>query len=246
LPKVLELGGVCYNGLRVSEADDTEEFELARRWAEGDRVAGRLIVERYYDRLRRFFISNIRDDVVREDLIQETFLRLTKAIGGFQSRAPLRVFVFTIATRTLYDHFRHHYKAGVFDPLQSSLEDVDAETPSKRMADIERCHQLFSCIRKLPIDLKQLLELRYWQGLSAAELAEIFSIKDVTVRVRLFSIRAKLRACLERNEATSPTDAGKDPFVELDRAEGIQDIEEIDPDLVAEIREIGRLVDEMS
>ncbi|HWN66953.1 MAG TPA: RNA polymerase subunit sigma, partial [Haliangium sp.] len=53
------------------------DAELLDRWRQGDRNAGKELVERYYEALETFFVNKIPAGV--GDLVQETFERCLKA-----------------------------------------------------------------------------------------------------------------------------------------------------------------------
>ena len=84
---------------------DDPDLELLARWRDGDRRAGHLLLSRYFDQVRGFFINSVGDDE-REDLIQETFRRLVGAVGSFEGRSSFRTFLFRIAHNTLIDFYR--------------------------------------------------------------------------------------------------------------------------------------------
>jgi RNA polymerase sigma-70 factor (ECF subfamily) len=220
----------------LTDSERPDEMALAKRWADGDRHAGKVIAGLYYMQLRRFFISNIGNDDLREDLIQETFLRLTKGIKAFKGKASLRTFVFRIAENTLNDHLRRQYRRGNFDPLTQSVEEVDTETPSRIIAELQRNRRLLACVRRLPVAFKHTVELRYWHGFSTIEIAEVLELENVaTVRSRLFSARSRLRACLADAELQV---ASTEDDVEVE-------LEDVDPELVGDLRELGQLVHEL-
>lgn len=91
------------------------------------------------------------------------------------------------------DHLRRRYRKD-FDPLTHSVVDVDGATPSRVIAELGRAHQLLVCLRALPVETKQMLELYYWQGCTAAELGAIFGVPEGTIRRRVFDAKAALRA----------------------------------------------------
>ena len=63
---------------------------------------------------------------------------------------------------------------------------------------------LFAALRSLTADQQLALELHYWQGLGAAELAEVFEVEPTTMRTRLHRARARLKAQIEQM-TTDPT-----------------------------------------
>ena len=179
----------------VDETGDESDLALLSRWKAGDRRAGNRLVERYFDQIRRYFLNAVGDQE-REDLVQETFQRLLKAVDSFEHRSSFRTFLFSIARRALFDYFRRRGRGkGDFDPLLHSVEDGGV-SPSHIVTAIERHQQLLACIRKLPLETKQLLELYYWHDLTGGELAEAAGVRERTLRTRLAAARKLLCKCM--------------------------------------------------
>ncbi len=176
-----------------------DDLELLERWRDGDARAGDRLVRTHFDSVAGFFRNAVGD---REglDLTQETFSQLVEAIARFEGRASFRSFVFGIARHVLLTYFRDKSKQGIFDPLTHTVEDIQGVSPSSVVTEVLSQSALLECIRKLPVDDKQLLELYYWHEMTAGELAPVFEISEATVRTRAHSARTKLRACLGKGE----------------------------------------------
>lgn len=203
-------GGSSSNPVAGTGPDS--DAQLLERWRAGDRQAGNQLVRRYHLPVSGFFKNAVGDDE-RQDLVQETFRGLTTAKDAFRGDAGVRSFVFGVARKVLLDHLRKRYRESKhFDPLTHTVEDVDGATPSQLVAELQRSHRLLACLRALPVDTKQLLELYYWQGLGAEELGRVFAepgdasepIPAGTIRRRIHDAKKKLRACLEAGGAASP------------------------------------------
>ena len=80
----------------------SEDGLLLQAWAGGDRGAGAMLVEKYYDAMVRFFRNKAGDDA--DDLIQRTFLAAAEGAGCFRGQGSVRAWLFGIA--------RHVAKAG--------------------------------------------------------------------------------------------------------------------------------------
>lgn len=178
-------------------SDADADFDTLQRWRDGDRKAGDALVTEYYDHVRTFFTNAVSDDE-RQDLTNETFKRLMDAMQKFERRSSFRTFLFTIARNSLNDHLRRRYREQErgFDPLTHSVEDVERATPSRAVAELERYRQLVECLRALPVDTKQMLELYYWQDCTAEELADIYEIEPATIRTRVHAARQRLKKAL--------------------------------------------------
>lgn len=181
------------------------DLEWLVRWRDGDAKAGERLVTRYYGPIRRFFTNSVSDDAF-QDLTNETFKRLMAARAGFDGSTSVRTFLFRLARNVLYDHLRKHYRrdARGFDPMTHSVADVEAATPSRAVAELDQHRRLVEQLRALPVDTKLLLELYYWQGCTAEELAAIYEVKPATIRTRIHAAREQLK----RGLAAAPGAAG--------------------------------------
>lgn len=174
------------------------DLELLRRWrVDNDRRAGNELVAGYFDQIRSYFLNAV-DDAVREDLVQETFHRLLKAVDNFEGRSSFRTYLFSIARYVKLDFYKRKYKGkGKFDELEHSVVDIEGVSPSHLVTTVERHQQLLACIRALPDQTKDILELYYWHDFTARELAETVGISVPALKARLFAARKRLRECLQ-------------------------------------------------
>lgn len=183
-----------------------EDAALLERWQAGDRTAGARLIRRHHASIAGFFANAVSDDE-RQDLAQQTFERITRGKQGFRGDCSVRTYFFRVARGVLVDHLRQRQRRG-FDPLTCSLVDVDGVTPSRVVAELGRTHALLGCLRALPLAAKELLELYYWHGCTAAEVGQVLELPEGTVRRRIFDAKGRLRACLE--DGTPPEAAGLD------------------------------------
>jgi RNA polymerase sigma-70 factor (ECF subfamily) len=178
---------------RHRHGSGSEDALLLERWQAGDRDAGGHLVRKHHAGIAGFF-ANTASDGERQDLTQQTFERITRGKARFRGHCSVRTYFFRVAHGVLVYHLRRRYRRD-FDPLAHSVEDVDGVTPSRIVAELGRTHALLTCLRGLPLAAKQLLELYYWHGLTAAELGGLFEAPEGTIRRRVFDAKAKLRAC---------------------------------------------------
>lgn len=227
----------------------TSDFELLEVWRHGEgederRAAGDALVQRYFSQVQRFFSSSVRDDA-RQDLVQDTFAKLVRAKDTFRGISSFRTFLFGIARHVLNDYFRAQRWA--FDPITQSVEDVDEPTPSKMVA-LERQHEyLIACMRALPLDTKVLLELYYWEGLTADQLGEIYEVVAATIRTRIYTARQRLRRCIvEVRQGHTGEGVGTVPSGPMEAGvstdERVAAATEADDEVATQLRAIGKLM----
>lgn len=178
---------------------------LLSAWLGGDRKAGHLLFERYYDAVAQFFYNKVGDQA--GDLIQRTFLGCIEAVPRFRGHSSFRSYLFAIAFRQLCRYFRDRNRERCqIDFTTESLMDLEASLPSAPTV-IDRREEirlLFASLRKLPLEAQVLIELYYWEGLTTGEIAEVLSAPAGTIRTRLMRARQQLDENM-REIATSPS-----------------------------------------
>ncbi len=182
--------------------------DLLARWRSGDTRAGDELLRRHFDALYLFFRTKLEGPI--DDLIQSTMLACTEAREQYRGDAPFRVYLLGIARKQLLRHLRRHYRHGrVFAPAETSMQELaGAETslPGKLARQRDRA-LLVGALRRLPIDLQIALELRYWEGLSIADIAQVEGVPPGTVKSRL----GRAREVLEREMAVLAQARGDAP-----------------------------------
>lgn len=172
-----------------------EDFELLDAWRAGDSGAGNDLFARHFDSLVRFFFTKV-DDREIEDLIQRTMLACVEFEGRFRGDGSFRSYLFAIARNELRMFWRRRGRSRV-DLANESVIDLGT-SPSVAAAKSQEKKLLLSALRTLTVDQQILLELHYWQGMTAAELGALFEIDPTTARTRLHRARARLKTSLEQ------------------------------------------------
>ncbi len=177
---------------RISQGEPSDE-DLLAAWRAGDGDAGEALLARYFDSICRFFRRKLGDDV--SDLIQQTFLDCVEGRDRIKS-GNVRAYLFGIARNRLSLFLRQQQRhGGAVDLSVRSIADVQTR-PSQRIARNQEEAQLMEAMRHIAIDQQIALELTYWEGMSAPEVAEVLGVPANTIRGRLSRARQALRAQL--------------------------------------------------
>ncbi len=161
----------------------SSDFDLLEAWRAGDPGAGNELFNRHFDSICRFFANKASDEV--DDLIQKTFLACVEGKERFRGDASFRGYLFGVARNVLRRYYRDKkYKGERFDELVNSVGDV-APGPSMLVAEKKEQQLLLHALRQIPLDLQIVLELYYWESMSASELGTVLEIPEGTVRGRI-------------------------------------------------------------
>lgn len=178
---------------RRSEPFDEVTLRRAQR---GDPRAWRDLVERYqrpvHALIWRLLVGRARHRA--EDLTQETFVRVLRALPNFDPAGPasLSTWILTIATRLALNELRRpEPKELAPEPIASERADADVER--KRLGAA-----IASGVAALPDAQRAVLVLREYHDLDYAEIADVLELDVGTVKSRLSRARAALRAHLVR------------------------------------------------
>ena len=156
------------------------------------------IYDRYYQRVRRFILSSVRDEWVADDLTQETFIRVQKNLDTLQDSSKLASWVFRIAYNLCQDHFRSRHRISSNEcELDEATAGFKEAIVQKRLEQCEMGACVQNVVRLLPEPFRSVITLFDMAELSHREIAEILDTTVENVKVRLHRGRKKLKALLE-------------------------------------------------
>jgi RNA polymerase sigma-70 factor (ECF subfamily) len=205
----------------VREAGDWQiDGQLLEAWRRGDVEAGGELYDRHVGAVARFFRNKLPDHA--EELIQETFLALVESRERIREGITVRAYLLGIARNKLLKQLEKLAGSRAkFDHEAQSVADL-APGPSTVMARKREQRLLLEGLRRIPVEHQIALELFYWEGLPAAEIADVFGISHSAMRSRLSKARelleAQMAALADSPELLGSTVAGLDDWVAEIRA----------------------------
>lgn len=179
--------------------ESASDADLARTCRRGDAGAWRELVRRFTPLVYRLALRMLRDGAEAQDASQEVFLRMHRSFDSYDPTRPLAPWV----SRTTYHACLRRLqasgrRAGMLEQEEALLVHADpaAPSPEQAAAASEAAALLARAVEELPAQDRALLDLRYREGLSDAEVSEATGMPVNTVKTRLFRARAKLRGWL--------------------------------------------------
>jgi RNA polymerase sigma-70 factor (ECF subfamily) len=175
-----------------------DEAALVRALAAGDLIALATAFDRWNPRVRVLARRLLSDPAAAEDLVQDVFTALPRAVRRFRGEAGLEAFVLGIAVKGV----RRHRRAAL--RRRQALErlrlaerhgPVDPEQDTYRRELGER---LAAALDEVPLPQRVAFVLCEIEELTAGQAAAIADVPEPTVRTRLFHARRRLRELLAR------------------------------------------------
>jgi RNA polymerase sigma factor (sigma-70 family) len=182
------------------EPDPADDGELLSAHCAGDAHAFARLYDRYdrpcFHFIRRLLGSAHAD--AAEDLHQETWIAISRNAAAFDpAKASFSAWLFTVARRKVFDHFRRQKVAVLAgasggdaalmlipDPAASPLEAVESRDLAQR---------IITAVEALPLEQRGALIMFADAGLSLEEIARATGVAVETAKSRLRYARAKLR-----------------------------------------------------
>lgn len=155
------------------------------------------MVEMYQLSLLRLSFAYLHDKSLAEDAVQETFLKAYRNYGSFRGESSEKTWLSRIAINCCRDiyrtgWFRHIDRAMSLDMLPEQIQEASDDDNTLTIE-----------VMKLPIRLREVILLYYFEDMTTNEIAETMHITQQAVSSRLKRARDRLRKTLgdyERSE----------------------------------------------
>jgi RNA polymerase sigma factor (TIGR02999 family) len=179
-------------------ASTSQVTHLLQAWRDGDPAAPEKLMPLVYEELRQIARRHLAREraghtLQTTALVNEAYLRVAK---GEDAQWKDRVHFFALAARVmrqlLVDHARRRGRRKRGGSLELiSLNQGDIATPGDPV-DVLALHEALDKLAALDPRKSQLVELRYFGGLSAEETAEILGVSAITVKREWLKAKAWL------------------------------------------------------
>lgn len=197
---------------RATRADQPSDEQLMARFQSGDRLAYRLLVERYSRELLAFAARLLGDRIWAEDLTQDVFLRLYQKAHTFRAESKVATWLYRVARNACYDHLKRRKHEPRLMPTRA--EDGDAAglpdpaavepTPPRRLEQAELRERVEAALAALPARFREPFVLVVLQGLSYDDAARVAGCSVKTLSSRLSRARARFRRQMEPYLGVAP------------------------------------------
>jgi RNA polymerase sigma-70 factor (ECF subfamily) len=141
--------------------------------------------------IRRVALSYEADRNLAEELVQDIWLALWRALPSFRGEAAPRTFVARIATYSAISHVRRNARLPRAVEVQENLPSSEPD-PEQQAIRQDQQARLIRAVRALPLPLRPVALLTL-EGLTPQEIAGVLGITANAVAIRLSRARQSLR-----------------------------------------------------
>ena len=175
---------------------ERSDVELLAAWQAGERRAGAALFDRHFRSLARFLRTKVGREEEVDDLVQATFLACLEGGHRYRGEGGLRGYLLGIAYHKVQKLYAERERRAI-DVEAVSMHDL-APGPSTALAQRAEQRLLLAGLRRLPLQFQVVLELYFWEDLTAAAIGELLGVPEGTVRTRIRRARELLTAQIER------------------------------------------------
>ena len=198
--------------------------ELIERCLRGDQAAWDQIVRQHWRKVFNLAYKFVGRHDEAEDLTQDIFLKIFRALHTFDRRANFQTWLISISRNLCIDHYR-----SVRKERETMARDVDASElnpvsrergPYSQLEQTDLKQLIRQALAELPAPLRQAVVLRDLQEFSYQEIADRLGLPEGTVKSRInrgrFELAKQLRLLESRRPKPAPPVEGLGPVPTID------------------------------
>ncbi len=162
----------------------------------GNKNAFERLVDKYQVAVRNFFLLHTGyDEMVSDDLSQETFIRCWERLGTFKGLSSFRTWMYSVAFNILSDYYRSRKR-------QIQLNEYISEKNENSGVEdrgVDNKHDVISALKSLSDMEKSCIILYYMHDLSVSKISSIVNLPSGTVKSHLSRARLKMQKYLKND-----------------------------------------------
>ena len=166
-----------------SVTENSEDHKLMLAVKDGDVDKLGLLFERYNKKIFNFYLYQIHDNHISEDLLQEVFLRILKYQNTYTNQSTFKTWIFKIAHNVMIDYLKKNKKMQTQE-LDMNIKD-ETNTPEKMLLMKREIQLLKAALRKINNQAKELILMSKFQNMCYKEIGKVLGCSEGTIKVRM-------------------------------------------------------------
>ena len=177
-----------------------DEETLVLLAAGGDEDAFGELYARHLDAIYRYIYFRVADAADAEDLTEDVFFKAWEALSRYRpGQYPFTSWLYRIAHNLTIDHHRKRPRGAVTD-LETKRDLPTSNTTEEIVQQRQDAQVVVDAIRRLDSEEQQVVILRFVEGLSHQEVADVIGKSNEASRVILHRALVRLGRYLEQDE----------------------------------------------
>jgi len=179
---------------------ESTEDSLVERAVQQDRAAFTALYDKCVDRIYRHVYYRVSNQGDAEDITQEVFIRAWKAINKYKRRgAPFVAWLLAIAHNLVVDYYKTRKESIPLDESRAVGGSDETNPEAMTEASLNRSY-IRNAVSKLKGDKQKVILMRFIEGFSYGEIAQLLNKSEGAVRVIQHRALGDLRRMLTGSE----------------------------------------------
>ena len=154
-----------------------------------------MLYDKYFNTIFSFVFKRLGGaEDLASDLTQLSFMKAMANIQKYEDRGhPFSSWLYRIANNQVNEYFRKRKKIHEVPVDEGRIQDLGKEANINSYMSIEQQEKLIQMINELEQVQQDLIELRFFEGMSFKEIAAIYNITEATAKMRTYRILERIR-----------------------------------------------------
>ncbi|MCP5049620.1 MAG: sigma-70 family RNA polymerase sigma factor [bacterium] len=183
-----------------------EDQVLIKKILEGRQSSFEELMKKYNKKIFGFIFRMVRDEDVAVELTQDFFIKIYRVMAKYNFEYKFSTWAYRICYNLVIDHVRKHQTHvdsldddSVSAKQMLASENYESEDGFATLAKDEMNEYVWNVVDGIPVKYKELILLRYLQGLKYDEIAEVTQLPVGTVKNRIFKAKEILKTEIEKD-----------------------------------------------
>jgi RNA polymerase sigma-70 factor, ECF subfamily len=181
---------------------EPDTHQLVEKACCGDRAAATELISLFYERIYAFLRRLTANDADAADLTQRTFTSVWQALPTFAGRSSVSSWIHSIAYHAYVDWRRADRHTEPRSNQWWAARPTAESQPDEILAHTDMAATVYGTVHELEPDLRDTVQLHYYQDLTLQETADAMGVATSTVKYRLRQALAELQRKLAANRTT--------------------------------------------
>lgn len=161
------------------------------------------------DSIFRYAFYKLSDREKAKDVVQDTFVRFWEYIAADGEVRNIKSFIYRIAGNAIIDNYRKRKEISLDLLAEDGYDHPDADGHQKMLKNLDNIKAL-ELVNQLEDKEREMMLLRYVEGLSVKEISEILDERENTVSVKIHRALKQLQNMFEKSEARESRNKNND------------------------------------
>jgi len=183
-----------------------EDQVLIKKILEGNRSSFEELMKKYNKKIFGFIFRMVREEETAVELTQDFFIKIYNVMAKYNFEYKFSTWAYRICYNLVIDHVRKNQTQvdslddeSVSQKQMMASENFESEDGFSHLAREEMNQYVWKAVDCIPLKYRELILLRYLQGLKYDEIADFTGLPVGTVKNRIFKAKEILKTEIEKD-----------------------------------------------